>query len=171
MADVTDYRMAKGWLTMPEREALVSWAREMANHVGVTLNIGIEFGASMHCLRHGTGLLIGVDLIGDDKMEGGPIPESIIIKGPSQYAYQLWQPLGASIKLLFVDGGHDYQTVMDDARFAAYVVVGGIVAFHDTAMSPAEDDVNRAVSDWLAARPGQFHELPQVDSIRAFRRV
>lgn len=170
---MADYRTAKGWLTLPEREALASWAREVKNLPGVQLNIGVEFGASMHCLAQGSGLLVGVDLIGDDKMEGGPIDDTLIVKGFSQDLYSLWsrdQP----IKFAFIDGGHDTHTVASDCRFAYFVCHGGIIAFHDTSNSPAEEDVNRAVSEW-AAEGGSgsalgFVELLRVDSIRAFKR-
>ena len=170
---MSDYRTAKGWLTMAEREALFTWAIEVAPMQGAMLNIGIEFGASMHCLAEGSGLLVGVDLVGDEKMEGGPLLDTLIVKGMSQDLYTIWsreQP----IKLAFVDGGHDYRTVMSDCRFAYLVCHGGIIAFHDTSNSPAEADVNRAVTEF-AAEGGTgpslgFVELPRVDSIRAFKR-
>lgn len=36
-----------------------------------------------------------------------------------------------SISLLFIDGGHDYATVLSDCGFLKWVIVGGHVAFHD----------------------------------------
>ena len=65
------YLTAKGWLTIPEREFL----KEMAHRVpldGTILNIGVEFGASVHCLRAGNELcdLAAVDLVGARKFQG-----------------------------------------------------------------------------------------------------
>lgn len=38
-----------------------------------------------------------------------------------------WEPIG----LLFLDGGHDYATILSDCGFLKWVIVGGHVAFHD----------------------------------------
>lgn len=170
---MSDYRTAKGWLTMAEREALFTWAIEVAPMQGAMLNIGIEFGASMHCLAEGSGLLVGVDLVGDDKMEGGPLLDTLIVKGMSQDLYTIWsreQP----IKLAFVDGDHSAAGVRADAENWSLVVsIGGIIAFHDCLhFGPVEviAEVNAAVEEWFQLHRDDWTELPSVDSIRSFRR-
>lgn len=50
-------------------------------------------------------------------------------------------------RLLFIDGGHDYDTVSNDLRlYAPLVVIGGCLVFHDY---NREYDVNFAVDEYI----------------------
>jgi hypothetical protein len=169
---VVDYRSAKGWLSPAERALLY----KIAANVGpmrYLINVGIEYGASLVCLRQGnmTSTITAIDLIGDAKLDAvipGPL---IIVKGDSTILGRLWKPQTAS--LAFIDGGHDSATVAKDALLWANAIApGGYLLFHDTAQSPAQDDVNRAVSEWFnEAGNHYFRERAQVDSIRWFERI
>lgn len=171
------YLTAKGWLTIPEREFL----KEMAYRVpldGTILNIGVEFGASVHCLRAGNELcdLAAVDLVGARKFQGN-------LEGEPVGFYELdsdelWNHWSGEIDFAFIDGDHTYDGVLRDCRFGLFVKTGGIMAFHDCYSweSPPKTvhkvcpDVNRAVEDWKA-KNREWAELEHVDSIRVFRRV
>lgn len=164
---MADYMTAKGWLTAAERE----WLKGLAQGVpadGWILNIGIEFGASLVCLREGnpTAHLIGIDLIGDSKL-AQPVKGLIAVKGDSNVIAEGWE----RADLVFVDGGHDYNTVLADATLWGLTLMeGGVIAFHDCFLSPAAEAVNTAVERWLLLQGALFQEFLIVDSIRTFRR-
>ena len=54
-----------------------------------------------------------------------------------------WEPVG----LLFIDGGHDVATVLNDCGFLKWVIVGGHVAFHDTSWKPLGQAVGQVMSN------------------------
>jgi len=61
-----------------------------------------------------------------------------------------WEPVG----LLFIDGGHDYATVVSDCGFLKWVVQGGYAVFHDTSwpsVKAAVQDVMRDKPEWVVA--------------------
>jgi hypothetical protein len=171
------YLTAKGWLTVPEREFLKNAAGRVPIN-GVVLNIGVEFGASIHCVRAGNKScnLVAVDLIGARKFQGQ-------IEGDSVGFYEmdsgeLAKQWVGEIDFAFIDGDHTYEGVLSDCEFLHSVKVDGIAAFHDCYSweSPPKTvhkvcpDVNRAVEDWKADNPN-WQELEHVDSIRVFRRL
>lgn len=171
------YKEAKGWLTDNERN-LLKRLGEASGFVeeldAVILNIGIEYGASVHCLRAGTGRpIVAVDIIGDEKFEGD-IDKVDFIRADSAD-----MPWNKKIAVAFIDGDHGYAGVTYDCRFADYVVSGGYIAFHDCYEWPPAPpknvraicpDVNRAVQDWFDKQVDWIEGEP-VDSIRVFRRV
>ena len=59
-----DYMNAKGYIKPEEREMLYDVARETVPISGVIVNIGVEYGASMACLRAGNvdAWIIGIDI-------------------------------------------------------------------------------------------------------------
>ena len=62
-----------------------------------------------------------------------------------------WEPVG----LIFIDGGHDYETVRSDCGFLKWVKVGGYVVFHDMGMASVAQAVNEALvnnPNWRRAR-------------------
>jgi len=83
--------------------------------------------------------------------------------GKSQEIGHHW-PRG-SVDLVFVDGGHSYQGVMDDI-FAWTITVkpGGIIAFHDYG-TPSLPGVARAVDEVF----GDTEPLLFVERIKAFQ--
>ncbi len=74
-----------------------------------------------------------------------------------------WQgPIG----LLFIDGWHDYLSVVGDfLHFAQWVVPGGYVAFHD--YSPSFPDVVRFVDE--VRQPGEYESFSQVGDLVVLR--
>lgn len=164
---VLDYLTAPGWLSEDERHWLYKLAQDVVSG-GWIVNIGIEYGASLVCLSQGcpTARLVGIDLIGDTKLQTS-IEGLIVIKGDSTLIGKVWE----QADLVFVDGGHDYKTVMLDAmEWGRTLNSGGRIAFHDTDNSPLQEDVNNAVTDWYKIHEHMYQELRKVDSIRTFER-
>ena len=65
-----------------------------------------------------------------------------------------WEPVG----LLFIDGGHDFATVVSDCGFLKWVIVGGHVAFHDfTGWRGVAQAVRQVMTDnpeWIRVEGG-----------------
>jgi predicted O-methyltransferase YrrM len=136
MADVP------GWLTDEEGEALYHLARSCTGR-GAIVEIGSWKGKSTVCLglgsREGASVPIyAVDphadhRFGDFKtnVERAGITELVRpIASLSQAAADSFEE---PIELLFVDGSHEYDLVLEDfEKWVPKVVDGGWVAFHDT---------------------------------------
>lgn len=163
----TDYRTSKGCsLTLEEREFL----REMAEQTprsGCIVNIGVCYGASLHCLRAGApeATLYGIDL-NNSRLIGDP--GAILITGNSNDPSHL---PGVAIDLLFVDGAHDFKTVLYDLTiWAERVQLGGVLICHDYYVH--KSDVKQAVGFWLRhVTSGAWEELQPAHSIFALRRL
>lgn len=168
-------------LTAIEREWLKNAACSVAEkfEAPLLLNIGIFKGASMHCLRAGApaarlvGIDSGVQCKSGDIQEKAVLRAELIWKDSQQIAWN------RPIHLLFVDGGHAYKVVHSDIRtFGKHVVVGGIMAFHDYALSRECPEarrrrllgVRRAI-DELCTRKQGWGVCGSADSIKAFQRV
>ena len=82
--------------------------------------------------------------------------------GPSQAIGEFWP---FPVDLVFVDGAHDYDGVVDDIRaWRPKVKPGGIIAFHDYG-TPSLPHVGRAVDDEMQGREPFLH----VERIVAYR--
>lgn len=190
---MTDYRTAKGWLTINERELLARLPQEVGSTACV-LNLGTEYGASVHCLLHGARQAkdnwwvdaVDVDMSKQVGLSG--VVGVTLHEGTSEAFYNALtttlpldqiDPEGGVWDVVFVDADHSYQAVTLDTRFAEYIPIGGIIAFHDCYsldygkphLHPHSPDCNIAVSDWYAEQAGKWEEQESVDSIRWFRRV
>jgi predicted O-methyltransferase YrrM len=131
-----------GWLTDEEGEALYELARSCTGK-GVIVEIGSWKGKSTVCLGIGSqeGERVPVYAIdphadyrfGDFKtnVERARIAELVRpIASLSQTAADRFEE---PIELLFVDGSHEYDLVLEDfEKWVPKVVDGGWVAFHDT---------------------------------------
>jgi predicted O-methyltransferase YrrM len=131
-----------GWLTDEEGEALYELARSCTGK-GVIVEIGSWKGKSTVCLGIGSqeGERVPVYAIdphadyrfGDFKtnVERARIAELVRpIASLSQAAADRFEE---PIELLFVDGSHEYELVLEDfEKWVPKVVDGGWVAFHDT---------------------------------------
>lgn len=178
---MADWRTVEGaLLSAAEREWLVTAAVRAAIRFPhpVMVNIGVYKGASMYCLRAGApnvGELVGIDLTPRTL----PDLRAEFVWGDSRRV--AWE---RDIHLLFIDGGHDYDTVRSDiARFGSHVVPDGIMAFHDYGRSDAylaeraRRYPNRAplgvkrAADELCTPERGWQFWAAMDSIKAFRRV
>lgn len=171
MAPNNSYLEAAGVLTEDERKilkalsTLVTWRFDHP----VIVNIGVQRGASLHCLRAGspTERLIGIDVDYEKiPMEGDP--HAVLICGRSQDAYE-W--LVNPIHLAFIDGGHGYDDVLQDAkRWATRIVPKGFLAFHD--YTPERLDSYPKIHGQIAAAVEDWQNTPEwADTWRTVKRV
>jgi hypothetical protein len=159
-------------LTEKERRALFAAAAEMRamfwGSPRTYVNIGVEYGASLHCLRAGDpeATLVGIAL-DISQLEGDP-------------GAQLWMGDSAAygrrvrrhVHLVFVDGDHHRPGVDDDLRYwSRHIVPGGLLLVHDYSTWVHHADVVAAVDEWHAAHREDWEPLPTVDTLRTFQRL
>jgi len=131
-----------GWLTDEEGEALYELARA-CNGDGVIVEIGSWMGKSTVCLGLGSqaGRSVPIYAIdphadhrfGDFKtnVERAGIAE--LVRPIASLSQPAADGFAEPIELLFVDGSHEYDLVLEDfEKWVPKVVDGGWVAFHDT---------------------------------------
>lgn len=179
-----DYMHSKGWLKDAERELLFELASRLPGNA-VILNIGVEYGASLACLRAGnpTALIYGVDL---DCSKAVSNYGCYLMQLDSHAMVKDWitlQKLGdfdRQLDLIFVDGDHGELGVLLDAKFADFLPVGGWILFQDcfdwedtSIVHQVCPGVNAAVDKWSSREDikQEFEELPSVETTRVFRRV
>lgn len=76
-------------------------------------------------------------------------------------------PLG----LVFIDGGHAFETVLTDYRcWSRHVLPGGFLVFHDIYLDPSEGGQAPYEVYKLALASGLFEELPMTRSLGVLRR-
>lgn len=171
----SNYKETPAHLTPPEREWLVEIAKEVwcrfpgrGPTAPMFVHIGVMYGGSLHCSRAGAPdcLIVGVDL-DVSKLQGNP--QAILLQGDSmQLGWYFWSP----IHFLFMDGAHDWPSILLDIEaWARSVVPGGVMAFHDADYH----HVTTAIERWGAVGWEEL-ELEQPNTphtalrIRAFRR-
>jgi hypothetical protein len=172
-----NYTDCPAHLTPPEREWLKEAAEDISKRFPLTpmgplfVHIGVMYGGSLHCSRAGApkAPILGVDL-NIKGLRGDP--QAFLLEGNS---ILLGWNFEAPIHFLFIDGGHDYATVrMDVEAWGRLVVVGGIMAYHDSDYH----HVVRAIKEWWPGASKTWVELkltkPGTDHtalrIRAFQR-
>jgi predicted O-methyltransferase YrrM len=131
-----------GWLTDEEGEALYELARSCTGR-GVIVEIGSWKGKSTICLGLGSKAGESVPIYAIDPHADyrfGDFKTNIDRAGISELVTpipSLSQPAAddfhEAIELLFVDGSHEYDLVLEDfEKWVPKVIEGGWVAFHDT---------------------------------------
>jgi predicted O-methyltransferase YrrM len=131
-----------GWLTDEEGEALYDLAKACTGR-GVIVEIGSWKGKSTICLGLGSRAGAGVRIFAIDPHADNRFGEFKTNVDRAAVA-DLVTPVAAlsqpaadgfdePVELLFVDGSHDYDLVLEDfEKWVPKVVDGGWVAFHDT---------------------------------------
>lgn len=171
-----DWMAAKGWLKDAERKLLFELASRLPGNA-VILNIGVEYGASLACLRAGnpTALIYGVDL--DISKAISDYTGCLLLQEDSHKLINEWK---GSIDLIFVDGDHGELGVFLDGQFADFLPVGGHILFQDVFDwdKPGEihgvcPGVYHGVEKWFSQPhiKQEFEELPSVETTRVFKRV
>lgn len=184
-----NYKTAKGWLSENEREFLFNIAKKSAT----IINVGIEYGASLHCLRQGnpSANIVAIDLIGSEKLEGisdlgytqlltvessnNAKTNKVDIKAAASQDKFLLLIKADSTKLelknfsadsTFIDGGHDYVCVKNDiARYAP--ITKKYLMFHDYSNAEIHSGVKQALDEWQSK---EFAFIEQVDTLRVYER-
>jgi predicted O-methyltransferase YrrM len=131
-----------GWLTDEEGEALYELARRCRGD-GVIVEIGSWKGKSTVCLGLGSraGNSVPVYAVdphadyrfGDFKTNVERAGIADLVRPIASLSQAAADEFDAPIELLFVDGAHEYDLVLEDfEKWVPKVVDGGWVAFHDT---------------------------------------
>jgi MMP 1-O-methyltransferase len=131
-----------GWLTDEEGEALYELARSCSGK-GVIVEIGSWKGKSTVCLGVGSqeGERVPVYAIdphadhrfGDFKTNVDRAGIAELVRPIASLSQPAADGFEEPIELLFVDGSHEYDLVLEDfEKWVPKVVEGGWVAFHDT---------------------------------------
>ena len=131
-----------GWLTDEEGEALYDLARACTGK-GVIVEIGSWKGKSTICL--GLGSRAGASLpiyavdphadyrFGDFKTNVEHAGITDLVRPIASLSQPAADDFDEPIELLFVDGSHEYDLVLEDfEKWVPKVIDGGWVAFHDT---------------------------------------
>lgn len=198
MRKMIDYKNARGWLRPEEREALVEFAKDIGvNESEVIVNIGVEYGASLACLRAGNPIaqIYGIDIDTDKAVDNY---DCNLIKADSSLLVHVWEVEGEGIDLLFIDGDHTYEGVKRDLKWIDFLRPGGHVIFHDCydyddpslEVHGVCPGVNQAVEEWWSGEiviagnigldpskahtfipPPMFAKRESVGTMRIFRRV
>lgn len=168
------WRKARGErITPPERQLLFDLAQRTVERFDhpLIVNIGVSWGASLHCLVAGAPYArhMAIDIDYERRpVHGIEILSTVeFITGNSQV-----MPISDPVHLVFVDGDHSYSGVLSDI-IAWTPVVGGVIAFHD--YKPQERDkrrlagVRRAVDEIY--RGGGWRLCGAAGSVMAFERV
>lgn len=88
---------------------------------------------------------------------------------PSQVAAKAW---GTALSMVFIDGGHAYESVLNDYRcWSGHIVRGGILAIHDIFPDPSEGG-QAPFEIWKKALASAlFEELETVRTLGFLKRV
>lgn len=173
----------EGWLTESEGAALYSLARNAKHPI---VEIGSWRGRSTTALALGSmdGQSVAVyavdSFVGVDG-SGIPCSPEVLRKNLDQSGINgLVKIIAASseeaapnlpndVGLLFIDGGHEYETIMRDFELhLPRVVHGGKVAIHDVCDN--EPGVVRAVDEVLLNSPSEWRLRTKVDGLAVFER-
>jgi len=134
------------------------------------VNIGIYYGASMHCIRAGAP---SVFLLGIDIKNWG-------VEGRGELkAFYWWADsttchtgFALPIHLLFLDGVQVYEGAVKDVfGWCPKVVVGGLAIFNTCHLPPPRWGMGQAVDEWLRTPGAAWEDIEAPDPIRAIRRI
>lgn len=93
----------------------------------------------------------------------------IPIVSTSRVAARAWR---TPLSLVFIDGGHSFETVFSDyASWAHQVLPGGYLVFHDIFTDPAEGGQAPWQVYRLALASGLFRELPRFKTLGILQRA
>lgn len=156
----------RGWLVnFAAREA-----RRFRNDSPVFVNIGIYYGASMHCLRAHSPY---VELWGVDIKDWG-IPSRDLLS-----AHFIWDDstlchrrFDLPIHLLFLDGVQTYEEVKKDVKgWCPKVAIGGSIVSNTYHLPPPRWGTGKALDEWMLVAESLWEPVDSPKPMQAFRRV
>jgi predicted O-methyltransferase YrrM len=87
----------------------------------------------------------------------------------SEVAARMWK---TPLSLVFIDGGHSYETACTDYQFwAKHVMSGGYLLIHDIFHDPEKGGQAPRLVYELARSSGLFEELPMTKTLGVLRRL
>ena len=86
----------------------------------------------------------------------------------SETAARSWR---TPLSLVFIDGGHSYQTVLTDYRmWAPHIMAGGYLLFHDIYPDPNQGGQAPFQVYRMAVQNGRYEQLPMTGSLGVLQR-
>lgn len=159
-------------LNTPQRRFLVRLASMVTSTFPrpILVNIGVQLGASMACLRTGSpqGVLIGIDIDYEYRRPPRELDDFIQAVYLEMSSHVACAAFHSTPHLVFVDGGHSYNTASDDLTcWGGKLPPGGILAIHDLHLA----QVYAAFMDWY--NPSLWLEIKSnpCPGFRAFERL
>lgn len=165
-----------GWLD-PNEGTLLYQLAQRNKQLGVVVELGSYHGKATICLAQGAqnvndGKVYAVDLFegsrftnnGDfyqkfmENVASYKVNNSVTpVKGEFSEIAGVWDK---PIRLLFIDGAHQYEDVKRDFdAWERHVVMGGVIAFHDSLNSP---EVTRFIIETV--KSGKFSQCETLNS-------
>jgi predicted O-methyltransferase YrrM len=116
-----------------------------------------------------TGCVNSLPLLRETLKKAGLEDNVVPMVTRSAVAAKNWAtPLG----LVFIDGGHSYQTALSDYRcWSPHLVPGGLLIFHDIYPDPAKGGQAPLEVYNLALKSGDYEEIPMVNSLGVLRKL
>ncbi len=164
-----------GWLWPSEALLLAQYAcdrvvLEIGSYKGRSAMAMAPFAKRLYCIDHFHPASLGQGYSPDSPGVRAAFEKNIapwkgkieVFEMTSQVAAKReWPPLG----MVFIDGGHEKETVAHDiASFAAFIIAGGVMILHDTEKA----GVKAALADSELVHSWQ--ELEGVGTVRVFRK-
>jgi len=173
-----------GWLTLQEAEVLEHLARDQ-----IVMEIGSYRGRSTVAMAPVAKKVICIDhfmlpanyakvdetgrlILPDEKPNTRELFEKNVKPWRDKLEVHEMNSLEAvkldweSVGLLFIDGGHDYETVKSDCGFLKWVTPGGHVAFHDTQWKGIAAALKEVMTDNL-----EWEKVESYWNIAVYRRL
>ncbi len=170
-------------LTQAEREYIKLMAEQITGKFPnpVFVNLGVMWGASMHCLRAGSknAYLYGIDTdykTHEVKNKKDLRPVLFATCDSVEWGHR-WKDM--PVHIVFVDADHSYEAVQKDIKaWSPHVVSGGLMIFHD--YNPTEHNLNlfpeiagvkKAVAEWWVDAVGEYGYVDSPDSLFVCRKL
>ena len=94
-----------------------------------------------------------------------------LIESRSEEAFDvIREKCSGQLDFIFIDGGHDFESIRQDLKYTKLLVEGGVVAVHDYFYS-YYPGVTMAVGQWVTNYRSEFKELKSVGSMIAFSKI
>lgn len=164
--------------TQPEFLYILSYGTK---GIGEIVEIGTNVGKTAIALAYGQKVKKGKHICSIDIYEHPDIKKNLekadvtdyvnLIIMPSHTMAKTWEK---PIELLWIDGDHSYKGVCYDIKnWVHFVVVGGVIAFHDYPGHRCSKEVWKALRKYLFKNPYTYRVFSdrEAGSIIAFRKI
>lgn len=152
------------------------WLKEAAAEVAARfpastmVNVGIYYGASMHCIRAGApdARLVGVDIKDWGIQNRDELRASYLWEDSTICHVDFDEP----IHLLFLDCTMKYEAVLAEILgWCPKVVTDGLIIFNLYHLPPPRWGTRLAADEWLMATASEWEDIEAPRPIRTIRRI
>ncbi len=164
----------------PQPEFLFQLSRATKG-IGAIVEIGTNVGKTAIAMGYGQKIKNGRPIFSIDIYEHPDVKKNLEKAGVADYvtrivlpSHQMAKQWKQPIELLWIDGDHSYRGVCSDIKnWVPFVLVGGLIAFHDYPGHRQSKEVWRALRKYLFKNPYQFRLISdrEVGSIIVFKKL